>query len=44
MSDSRQQVRRVLLITLILNITVALGKIVVGAVSGAISITADGFH
>lgn len=44
MSDSRRQVRRVLLITFILNITVAIGKIVVGMVSGAISITADGFH
>jgi cation diffusion facilitator family transporter len=44
MSDSRRQVRRVLLITLILNLTVATGKIIVGAVSGAISITADGFH
>src|SRR5690606_17947362 len=28
----------------IINITVAIGKIVVGMVSGAISITADGFH
>lgn len=44
MPDSRRQVRRVLLITLILNVTVAIGKIIVGAVSGAISITADGFH
>jgi cation diffusion facilitator family transporter len=44
MSDSRRQVRRVLLITLILNVTVAVGKIIVGMVSGAISITADGFH
>jgi cation diffusion facilitator family transporter len=44
MSDSRRQVRRVLLITLILNLAVAIGKIIIGAVSGAISITADGFH
>lgn len=44
MLDSRRQVRRVLVITLILNFVVAIGKIVVGTASGAISITADGFH
>jgi len=42
--DARQQVRRVLIITLVLNIAVAVGKIVVGALTGAVSITADGFH
>ena len=44
MLDSRRQVRRVLIITLLLNFSVALGKIIVGLASGAISITADGFH
>lgn len=43
-STSRDQVRRVLLVTLILNVTVAVGKILVGTFSGAISITADGIH
>lgn len=40
----RDQVRRVLLITLVLNFLVAFGKIMVGTLTGAISITADGFH
>ncbi len=40
----RDQVRRVLLVTLILNVAVAAGKILVGTLSGAISITADGIH
>lgn len=39
-----QQVRRVLLITLILNVLVAVGKIVLGAVSGSLAVLADGFH
>jgi cation diffusion facilitator family transporter len=43
-SDTRHQVRRVLLVTLILNIIVALGKIIIGFVTGALAITADGFH
>lgn len=42
--DVRRGVRRVLIITLILNFTVAFGKIVIGLATGAISITADGFH
>ncbi len=42
--DARLQVRRVLIITLVLNIAVAVGKILVGALTGAVSITADGFH
>ncbi|MEL6149005.1 MAG: cation diffusion facilitator family transporter, partial [Chloroflexota bacterium] len=37
-------VRRVLVITLILNIIVALGKIIVGMAAGALAIVADGFH
>ncbi|MBZ0299086.1 MAG: cation-efflux pump, partial [Anaerolineae bacterium] len=44
-SDSRnQQVRRVLLITLVLNLVVAAGKIVIGLMTGALAITADGLH
>ena len=41
---TRQQVRRVLVITLIFNLLVAFGKIIVGVMSGALAITADGFH
>lgn len=41
---TRVQVRRVLIITLILNLAVATGKIVLGLVTGALAITADGFH
>ena len=41
---TRQQVQRVLIITLILNLMVAAGKIVVGTMSGALSVTTDGFH
>lgn len=40
----RAQVRRVLILTLILNIMVATTKIVLGAVTGALAIAADGFH
>ena len=36
--------RRVLVITLALNVVVALAKIVVGSLAGSISIRADGFH
>ncbi|MGJ3237119.1 MAG: cation diffusion facilitator family transporter [Anaerolineae bacterium] len=42
-SDQRT-VQQVLWITLVLNIAVALAKIVLGMVSGALAITADGFH
>ncbi len=42
--NTRQAVRRVLLVTLVLNFAVALGKIIIGLATGAISITADGFH
>lgn len=37
-------VRRVLVITLVLNLAVAIGKIAIGAATGALAITADGFH
>ena len=40
----QQQVERVLVITLALNLLVAVGKIVVGAASGVLAISADGFH
>ncbi|GAB4527146.1 MAG: hypothetical protein OHK0046_44580 [Anaerolineae bacterium] len=39
-----QPVRRVLLITLFLNLTVAVSKITIGTLTGALAITADGFH
>lgn len=38
------QVKRVLSITLFFNMAVALGKIIIGLMSGALAITADGFH
>lgn len=41
---TRLQVRRVLLITLLLNLLVAFGKIALGILTGALAITADGFH
>jgi len=40
----RQQVGRVLVITLVLNLAVAFGKIVIGATSGVLAISADGIH
>jgi cation diffusion facilitator family transporter len=43
-STTRDQVRRVLVITLLLNAAVAIGKIIIGLASGALAITADGFH
>lgn len=43
-AKTRQEVRRVLLVTLVLNLTVAASKIIIGLATGAISITADGFH
>lgn len=39
-----QQTRRVLLTTLVLNLLVAGGKIVIGLITGALAITADGLH
>jgi cation diffusion facilitator family transporter len=44
MADTRQGIQRVLVITLLLNFIVALGKIGIGMATGAVSITADGFH
>lgn len=43
-TQTRVQVRRVLIITLVFNLLVASGKIVLGMVTGALAITADGFH
>lgn len=43
-SNVRQGVRRVLVITLALNFIVAFGKVAIGLATGAVSITADGFH
>jgi cation diffusion facilitator family transporter len=37
-------VRRVLLLTLVLNVLVSAGKIVVGTMSGSLSMVADGYH
>lgn len=42
--DTRREVRRVLLITLVLNIIVSVSKIAIGLVSGSLAIVADGFH
>lgn len=42
--QTRHEVRRVLIITMALNFAVAGAKIVIGMLTGAISITADGFH
>jgi len=42
--NNRRNVRQVLLITLAFNLLVAFGKITVGLLSGALAITADGFH
>jgi cation diffusion facilitator family transporter len=41
---SRAGVRRVLWLTLLLNLAVALGKVVVGRLSGSLSMVADGYH
>lgn len=41
---SRRVIERVFLTTLLLNLLVAAGKISIGLVSGALAITADGFH
>jgi cation diffusion facilitator family transporter len=44
MNTSQQQVNRVLWITLILNMVVAVGKISLGVLTGVLAIAADGFH
>ena len=41
---ARRGVRRVLLVTLGLNVLVSMAKIVVGRLSGSVSMQADGFH
>ncbi|MFO7320438.1 MAG: cation diffusion facilitator family transporter [Chloroflexota bacterium] len=43
-APARKEVRRVLIITLVLNLTVAIGKIIVGSISGVLAISADGVH
>jgi len=43
-ASTRRQVRRVLIITLVLNIIVSVSKIVIGLLSGSLAIVADGFH
>ncbi|OGW25309.1 MAG: hypothetical protein A2X59_04655 [Nitrospirae bacterium GWC2_42_7] len=42
--DNTKEVRRVLIITLLLNIAVAAAKIIYGYFTNSISITSDGFH
>jgi cation diffusion facilitator family transporter len=44
MMTKQKAVQRVLMLTLALNLAVALGKIVLGIFTGALAITADGFH
>lgn len=41
---NQQQVRKVFIITLVLNLAVSFGKIMLGMATGALAITADGFH
>ncbi len=43
-ADHARAVRTVLLVTLLLNLTVAVAKIAYGELSGVLSIRADGFH
>ena len=42
--STRNQVRRVLVVTLVLNVIVAVAKIIIGALSGVLSVSADGVH
>ncbi len=42
--DSSRQVRKVLILTLLLNIAVAFAKVVYGYITNSLSITSDGFH
>lgn len=44
LSLTRRKVNRVFIITLILNLAVSAGKIILGVTTGAAAITADGFH
>ena len=43
-SNYHNDVQHVLSVTLILNLLVAVGKIFLGLMTGALAITADGFH
>lgn len=43
-ANGRHEVRRVLVVTLVLNIIVSLSKVGIGLVSGSLAIVADGFH
>ncbi len=42
--SARDEVRHVLVVTLVLNIIVAVSKIIVGVLSGVLSVSADGVH
>ncbi len=42
--SARDEVRRVLVVTLVLNIIVAVSKIIIGVLSGVLSVSADGVH
>ncbi len=44
MTSTRQQVQRVLIVTLALNLAVAVAKIIAGALSGVLAISADGVN
>jgi cation diffusion facilitator family transporter len=44
MTDHRSTVKRVFLITLVLNLVVMAIKLVIGSVTGSLSLVADGFH
>jgi len=43
-TERNASVNRVLILTLVLNVIVAAGKIVIGALTGALAISADGVH
>ncbi len=43
-ADTAPEVRRVLILVLVLNVSVALAKLLMGIVIGSISMVADGFH
>lgn len=42
--ERKRQISRVLILTLILNVVVALAKLIYGYASGTVSVLADGFH
>ncbi len=43
-SERAREIRRVLGITLLLNLAVSAGKIVVGTLSASLAMVADGYH